>query len=154
MLSETGLNLAPDSRELDPIPGCVADSRITCPPREAQYLAEVYSPAVSVMERSTASVGVRLSIRLTSSGRCVYWGASGSDLHPRGGDRKNESECAKEVENGSDCERSLRKDAPSRRMLRSKEGKGNLASANERVSVRLNASESGVLELGNESVTD
>ena len=117
------------------------------------------------MERPTASVGARLLTRLTLSGRCVYWGANGSDLHPRGGDRKSESECV-EVENVGDCERSLREGVPSKKMLRSKEGcanagldgNGDLASVNESVnesvSVRLNVSESGVLELGNESVTD
>ena len=69
----------------------------------------------------------------------------------------------REVENGSDCERLRCEGVPSKKMLRSKakgcanagsneNGSGYLASAN--VSVRLNVSESGVVELENESVTD
>ena len=66
------------------------------------------------MERLTASVDVRPSTHLTLSGRYVYRGASWCGLHPRGGDQKNESECVKEVENGSDCERSSCEGAPSK----------------------------------------
>ena len=100
---------------------------------------------------------VRQSTRLTLSGRC----ANGCDSHRWGGDRKNESKYVKEVENRCDCERLLRGDVPLRKMLRSKEEgcmnvglNVNLASVNESVSVRPNVSESGGLELGNESVTD
>ena len=151
-----GSNLGPDFLELDPILGCVGDSRRTRPPREVQYLEEVCSPAVSVMERLTESLGVPLSTRSTLSGRCVYWGANWSELHPQGSGRKNENECVREVENGSDCERLLREDVPSRKMLQSKEGcanagsngKGNLAS------VRLNVSKSAVSDLGNENAID
>jgi len=121
-----GLNLGPGFHELDPIMGCVGDSCISCPPlRKVQYLAEVYSLAVSVMERLIASVDVRPSAHSTSLDRCAYWGANGCDLHPWGGDQKNESECVKGVENGSDCERSSREGVLSRMMLRSKEGCAN-----------------------------
>ena len=95
----------------------------------------------------------------------MYYGANGSDFRPRKGGQKNESESVKEVENGSDCERLRCEGVPSKKMLQSKakgcakadsneNGSGYPASVNESVSVRPNLSESGVVELENESVTD
>lgn len=58
------------------------------------------------------SADVRPLTRLTLSGIYVHWSVNASDSHPRGGGRKNESECVKEVANGSDCGRRFYENVP------------------------------------------
>jgi len=89
-----------------------------------------------------------------------------SDSHPHGSTRKKGCECVRGVEGGSDYERLLHEDAPSKKMLRSKEEEGCVnasvnedangypASANESGGARLNVSEGEILNSGNESVND
>ena len=66
-------NLAPDSREPDPILGCIGDGCVLCLPLllEGEYLVEVHLRVVSVMGKLAASVNDRLSVHLTLSGMCV-----------------------------------------------------------------------------------
>lgn len=148
------LSLALILFELGPSPGCMGDGLVSCPPlhRGAECLTEVYLRVASVMERLTASVVDRPLARLTLSGRYAYENVSVSGSRPHGSIRGNGSEPVKGAEDESDRENLVLGDGSSKVMFLPREGCAVVSvNASEGGSGRLNASESAILMVENES---